>query len=178
MILVATQSGMCRLMSSARSMNRVATRSSRARHARILRVQRDAVTAHPGTGVEGLEPERLGGRGVHDFPDVDVERLRDLGQFVHQRDVDGPVGVLQQLGEFRRPCGGDEVDRPDHAAVGSRSHFAGPSRDAAHDLGDVLGAEHVAGIDSLGGEADEDVLVDGEPGSLQDGDEDVLGGPG
>src|SRR2546430_7987480 len=36
-------------------------------------VDRDAVAAPARSGVEGLEPERLGGRGVDDLPHVHVE---------------------------------------------------------------------------------------------------------
>jgi hypothetical protein len=64
------------------------------------------VAADARARVEGLEPERLGRGRVDDLPHVDVEDVGDLGQLVDHRDVDGAVGVLEQLGELGRAGGG------------------------------------------------------------------------
>ena len=54
----------------------------------------------PGPGVERLEPERLGRRAADDVPQVDAELVAEPRHLVDQRDVDVPVGVLQQLGHL------------------------------------------------------------------------------
>src|SRR5207247_3403859 len=47
----------------------------------IERVDRDAVAAEAGPRMKRPEPERLGSRSLHDFPDVDAELV------AHQRDL-------------------------------------------------------------------------------------------
>ena len=51
----------------------------------------------PGPGVERLEAERLGRRAADHVPQVDLELVAEPRHLVDQRDVDVPVGVLQQL---------------------------------------------------------------------------------
>jgi len=50
--------------------------------------------------VERLEPERLGPGGLDHVPQVDAQLVAEPGHLVDQRDVDVPVGVLQQLGRL------------------------------------------------------------------------------
>ena len=64
----------------------------------IKRVDRDAVPAQSWAGVERHETERLGLGRFDDFPDVDAHRGINHLQLVHQRDVDAPENVFQQLG--------------------------------------------------------------------------------
>ena len=66
----------------------------------VGRVDRQAVAADPGPGRERHVAERLGGRRLDRFPDVDAEVVREHGQLVHERDVDVPEGVLHQLGQL------------------------------------------------------------------------------
>src|SRR5207253_1274411 len=60
-------------------------------------VNGDAVSAQAGAGVEGLEAERLGPRRLDHLPHVDAHAFKDHLQLVDQGDVDGAVGVLQDL---------------------------------------------------------------------------------
>ena len=65
-------------------------------------VDRQAVPAHPGPGLEAHEPERLGRGGVDHLPDVDAEPLAELRQLVDEGDVDRAEDVLEQLRELGR----------------------------------------------------------------------------
>ena len=64
----------------------------------------------PGPGLEGHEPVRLGGGGVHDLPDVDPHAVAEHRQLVDERDVDRAEDVLEQLAQLRRLGGGDRDD--------------------------------------------------------------------
>ena len=68
----------------------------------IVRIDRNAVTAHSRTGPEGHEPEGLGGSRINDFPDVEAHPLAQHGQLVDQGDVHVAEDVLQQLGHLGR----------------------------------------------------------------------------
>ena len=72
----------------------------------VERVDRQAVTAEAGAGLEAHEAERLRGGGVDDLPDVDAHAVAELRQLVDQRDVDGAEDVLEQLGQLGRLRGG------------------------------------------------------------------------
>ncbi len=54
----------------------------------VVGVERDAVPAEAGAGLERLEAERLGGGGVDDLPDVDAHPVAELRELVDERDVD------------------------------------------------------------------------------------------
>ena len=78
----------------------------------VVRVDRDAVPAYPGTGREAHEPERLRGRRVDDLPDVEVHPLAQQGELVDERDVDVAEDVLKELGHLcriRRRDGDDSI---------------------------------------------------------------------
>jgi hypothetical protein len=63
----------------------------------VVRVDGDAVTADAGTGVERLEPERLGGRAPDRVVQVDAKFPAEDRHLVDQRDVHVPVGVSSSL---------------------------------------------------------------------------------
>jgi hypothetical protein len=75
-------------------------------------VDGNAVAAEARARVEGHEAERLGGGGLDDLPDVDVELRAHQRQLVHEADVHRPEGVLEELDRPpptswwtpRRPC--------------------------------------------------------------------------
>ncbi|MNY68142.1 hypothetical protein D3C86_2058530 [compost metagenome] len=54
----------------------------------VVGIEGDAMAANPRTRVEGHEPEGFGGGRFDHFPDIDVERVTELGDLVDQRDVD------------------------------------------------------------------------------------------
>ena len=66
----------------------------------VERVERNAVTAEPGAGVEAHEPEGLGLGGVEHVPHVDAHAVVDDLELVHERDVHGAEDVLGELGRF------------------------------------------------------------------------------
>ncbi len=65
-------------------------------------VDRDAVAAETGAGLERREPEGLRRRRVDDLPDVDPHPVAELCELVDERDVDRAVDVLEQLRQLRR----------------------------------------------------------------------------
>ena len=106
-------------------------------------VDREAVAAHPGAGLEAHEAERLGRRRVDHLPDVDPEPVAELGDFVDQGDVDRAEDVLQelcQLGGLRRA---DDLDRVADLRVEGGGALGAGGGDAADQL--RRGADRVVG---------------------------------
>src|SRR5664280_1413458 len=68
---------------------------------KIVGINRNAMAPNPGSRVKFLEPERLAAGALYHVPDVDIERPRELGHLVHERNVDVPVRVFEQ---FRHLC--------------------------------------------------------------------------
>ena len=135
----------------------------------VGRVHRNAVAAPARPRVEGLEPERLGGRGVDDLPHVHAEAVAEDGDLVDQGDVDVAVGVLQQLrhlGGLRRR---DRHHPVDEGRVEGLHEAGGVGVDPADDLRHVRKREaRVARVDALGREAEREVHTAGEAGGLED----------
>ena len=74
----------------------------------VERIDRDAVAAEPGPGIERHKAERLGLGRVDHLPDVDAHRLEHDLQLVDERDVDRAEDVL---GELDRLGGLERRDR-------------------------------------------------------------------
>ena len=66
----------------------------------VVRVDRDAVSAHTRAGRELHEPERLGGSGPDHLPHVEVHPLAQQRQLVDERDIDVAEDVLEELGHL------------------------------------------------------------------------------
>ena len=100
---VMTYSGIRELTSPANSMKRGGQALFAGKPREIKGIDRDAVSAQSGTGIKRLEAERLGLGRVDHLPDVDSHAVVEHLQLVDQRDVHGPVGVLEdfaRLGDF------------------------------------------------------------------------------
>ena len=139
-------------------------------------VDGNAVSAQSGAGVEGLEAERLCLGRLDHFDDVDVHPQTEHLQFVHQGDVHGPVGVLQNLRHLRRP-GVADGDGLDDSLVETLDHLKAIRSHPAHDLGDLPGGELlVARILPLGGVTDEVLPSQREPPFFEKGEHLLLGG--
>ncbi len=69
---------------------------------KVQRIDRNAVPAQTGAGIEGHETEWLAGRGVDDLPGIQSKAAAHHGDLVDQADVDRAEGVLQQLDHLRR----------------------------------------------------------------------------
>ena len=140
-------------------------------------VDRDAVAAEAGAGVEGLEAEGFGGGGLNHFPDVDAHGGEDHFHFVDEGDVDGAVDVFQQLGslrDFRRGNGNHFLHSV--AVEGDRDFTAG-GIDAADELRDGAGVVvFAAGVFALGGEGEEEVGAEPELGFFEGGEHDFARG--
>ena len=74
-------------------------------------IDRDAVTAEAGPGLERHEAERLRRRRLDHLPHVDVHPVAQLRELVDERDVDRAEDVLEELRELGRLGRGDAVDR-------------------------------------------------------------------
>ena len=144
---------------------------------KIERVDRDAVAAQPGARVEGHEAERLGFRGVDDFPDVDAERVAHQRDLVDEPDVDRAERVLEQLhhlGDTRRADGDDRVDR---RPVERGSQRAADGRGPADDLWHIASIERaVARVDPLGRKGKEEIDPCLEPALFEERLHDLLRG--
>lgn len=66
----------------------------------VVGVDRDAVAADAGAGVERHVTERFRRRRVDDLPDVDLHAIAQERQFVDERDVDAAENVFEQLGHL------------------------------------------------------------------------------
>ena len=116
----------------------------------VVRVDRDAVPADAGAGVERLEAERLGGGAVDRVPQVDAELVAEDRHLVHQRDVDVPVRVLQELGHLGLAGGLGLDDGVADGAVEARGRLGAGRGQAADHLGGVADAvDLVARVDPL-----------------------------
>ena len=109
----------------------------------VERVDRQAVAAHPGTGLEAHEPVGLGRGRVDDLPDVDSHPLGEDRQLVDERDVDRAEDVLEQLGHLGGLGRRDPDDVIADAAVELLGALGAGRRDPADHLGRV--AQRVVG---------------------------------
>lgn len=127
----------------------------------IERVDWDAVAAQARARVERHETEgfRLG--GLDGVPDVDIELVGDLCEFVDEADVDRAERVFEELNEFCFGRGVDADDLVEDGRVESFRAVATLGGDAAEDFRNVRRAVLlVARVDALGGEREIDVLAD------------------
>ena len=147
------------LISPASSMNRVEEgRACGRSRPEVERVDRDAVPAQAGAGIERLEPERLGLRRLDHLPDVDPHPIEEDLQLVDQRDVHGPIRVLEDLARLGDLGRRDGDDPDDHPPVERRGDLQARGVETADDLGDRRGRERrVARVFALGAEGEEEV---------------------
>ena len=103
----------------------------------IVGVDTDAVSSHQA----GLEREKvpLRARRVEHIPDRQIKLGKDLGQLIHERDVDVPLRVLDDLCRLCSLDGGGAEDLP---AVDRPVHFGKKIQRllvfSGNDLGDRL----------------------------------------
>ncbi len=142
-------------------------------------VDRDAVAAEAGSGVERGEAEGLGGGGADDLPDIDVHRVGDDLEFVDEADVDSAVDVFQQFGQLRDLAGADGDDGVEGRFVKRDANVQTGRGVTADDLGDVGGGEfRIAGILALRGVNHEHRFPGDQPAGDHAGDHFFVGGPG
>ena len=129
----------------------------------VRRVDREAVAADSGTGREAHVPERLGRGRVDRRPDVDAEIAGEHRELVDERDVHVAERVLEELHELgfarstrpARPCRRARRRTPRPPRATRRRHRTRPwaSFTKVH--------SRVAGVDALGGVAEEEVRARG-----------------
>ena len=140
-------------------------------------VHGQAVSTHPGPGLEAHEPERLGRGAVDHLPDVDPQPLAELRELVHQGDVDRAEDVLQQLRELRRlGCGENDdllADQRVELACALRGGLVQPTH---HLRCRPHGEVRAAGVDPLGRERQVEVAARRHPRLLEDRQQTLPGG--
>ena len=99
---------------------------------------------------------------------VDAHPIEDQGQLVHQRDVEIPLRVLDDLRRLRHPDRRDPVDARGHRRlVDAGDDVEGGRVLPGHDLRDAgKGVLPVAGVDALRRVADREVRPAGQPRRL------------
>src|SRR5579872_1889775 len=128
---------------------------------KIEGVDRDAVTAEAGAGIERHEAERLGGRGVDDFPDVHAHAQAEHFELVDHRDIDAAEDVLEQLGHFGGSRRADWDNFGDDRGVERYRRAPARGIGAANDLRNLRQAVlFVAGIFALWREGEEEIAGD------------------
>ena len=131
-------------------------------------------------GAKGQEVPFAAG-GLQDFKGVDAKPLEDEGEFVHERDVEVALGVLDHLGGLGDldgtgfvGAGGDDAAVEGIDEVGD---FRGGAGGDLFDGGQAVLL--VAGVDALGAVAGVEVAVEPEAGVLlKQGNADFFGGAG
>ena len=83
------------------------------------RIDRDAVPAHAGAGLEDVDPRVAVGK-PDNFPHVEPHCVGDDRQLVGESDVDVAIGVLDQLGHFRAAGVGSDAGAAYEALVESQ----------------------------------------------------------
>ena len=101
--------------------------------------------------IKSIKAERLGLRSGDDFPDVDAHAHAKKLEFIHQRDIDAAIDVLQELGHLRGARRADQVGVLKDALVERLRRQGAGGVDAADNLGNLVGLEIlVSGIFALG----------------------------
>ena len=148
--------------------------------AQIVRVQRDAVPAQTGAGIEGLKAVGLGLGRLDDLPDVDAHAVAQNRQLVDQADVDVAVGIFEDFFHLGHGGAAHAVHgRLQHRLVKRGGDIGAFGGDAAHHLGGVLGfIDGVAGVHALRRKGQEKVHAALEAALFQNGAQHFLGGAG
>ena len=107
----------------------------------VERIDRDAVPAEAGAGIERHKAEGLGLGRVDDLPDIDAHRGVDLLQLVDERDVDGAKDVLRQLDRLGRRRRGNRHGPDDEGGIERIRHGERVRTVTTDDLGNVRCAE-------------------------------------
>ena len=145
----------------------------------ILGIDGNAVPSESRSGHEFHEAERLRGRRLDDLPHVHVESVRDERQLVHQRDIDGPERIFQDLDHLRGLGGRDRHHRVDEALVERQPGLGAHRRNSPDDLRGILRfPDLVSGVHTLGRKAQEKILAHRKPGTLEHGKEYLPGRAG
>ena len=145
----------------------------------VVRIDGDAVTTDPWSGVERLKAEGFGGGAANGVPEVDVHEVAELRHLVDQGDVDmGDRCSPTTSPSFclAGPFGG--YDRVAQQAVEVRRRQRWFRCESADHLGRV--AERIAGVarvDTLRRKGQREVLPGAQPGSLQQRSNDLVRGP-
>ena len=142
----------------------------------IVGVDRDAVPSEPGSGCELHEAEGFRGRRFDHLPHVHVEPIGDERNLVHESDVHGPEGVLQDLDHLRRLGGRNRHHGVDETVVDGQPRLRTRRCHPSEDLRRILRLPFlVTGIHPLGRETQEEVLTYLQSRALQGGKEYLAG---
>ncbi len=149
--------------------------------AEVEGVDGDTVSTEAWSGVEGLEAEGFGFCGIDNFPDIDAHAVEQHFEFVDEGDVDGAIGVFEDLAGFGDFGVVNADDFDDGVTVEVCGEVTGMLIGAANDLWDPRrGVVGVAWVFAFGAEGCEVIATAAESGGIvvEDGDEYVAGGGG
>src|SRR5262249_44288756 len=125
---------------------------------KVKRIDRNAMPAKAGSRVERLESKGFGACGLNHFPYVYPHSIKKHFEFVDEGNIDGPVGVLENLAGLGHFRAGSANDLDHDFAVKSSGKFQAVLVEAADDLGNVgSGILRVAGILTLGAERQKEI---------------------
>ena len=141
-------------------------------------IDADAVAAYTGAGLEDVHA------GVHiadadDLIDIHIVVTADAAELVGKGDVDGTVGVLDDLGHLGRADVGDDnltLAEGGIVALDLLANLLGVGTNRAVVVQQLI--DHVAGDDALGGVDEVDVFADLEAVGLDDRTHELVDGAG
>ena len=141
-------------------------------------IDADAVAAYAGTGLEDVHT------GVHiadadDLIDIHIVVTADAAEFVGKGDVDGTVGVLDDLGHLgSADVGDDDLALAEGGVVtlDLLANLLGVGSDGAVVVQQLI--DHIAGDDALGGVDEVDVFTDLEAIGLDNRTDELIDGAG
>ncbi len=141
-------------------------------------IDADAVAAYTGAGLEDVHA------GVHiadadDLIDIHIVVTADAAELVGKGDVDGTVGVLDDLGHLGRADVGDDdfaLAEGGVVALDLLADFLGVGSDGAVVVQQLI--DHIAGDDALGGVDEVDVFANLEAVGFDDGTDELVDGAG
>src|SRR3954470_9275019 len=117
----------------------------------IERINRNAMAAEAGPGVERHEAEWLRCGCLDYLPDVDAHAVAHQGHLVHQPDVDHTESIFEQLHHLGNACRAYRDYGIQGLAIEERANLRTRRRDAADNLRNIPGLKSfVAGINALG----------------------------
>ena len=110
----------------------------------VIRIDRDAVSAHAGTRVESHEAVGLGLGRIDHFPDIDAHQIVNPLEFVDQGDVDEAKDVFGQFDGLGGVAVLDWNEFVDRVAVEFESALETGGGESADDFRNM--AQHAVGI--------------------------------
>ncbi len=141
-------------------------------------IDADTMAAYAGTGLEDVYT-RVHIADADNLIDIHIVVTADAAELVGKGDVDGTVGVLDDLGHLGRADVGDDdfaLAEGGVVALDLLADFLGVGSDGAVVVQQLI--DHIAGDDALGGVDEVDVFANLEAVGFDDGTDELVDGAG